>query len=193
MSKGLSDNATGADNQQERLINIGWVVGFVDGEGCFSIGFVKQPNRGRRIGYKTGIQVAHRFVVTQGVKSIACLEDLQKFFGVGRLIINKRYDNHKEHLAQYIVNSRTDLVETIIPFFEQHQLRTSKQYDFEQFAKCMRKIVNGEHLMHQGLIEIIEIAQTMNHKKSREKLIRILRDYTPNPEMCSLQKLLGKI
>ena len=40
-----SDNPDGAENQQERLIRIGWVIGFVDGEGCFSIGFVRQPNR----------------------------------------------------------------------------------------------------------------------------------------------------
>jgi len=31
-----SDNVRGAENQQERLMAIGWVVGFVDGEGCFS-------------------------------------------------------------------------------------------------------------------------------------------------------------
>ena len=37
-----SDNPNGADNQQERLIELGWVLGFVDGEGCFSIGFVRQ-------------------------------------------------------------------------------------------------------------------------------------------------------
>ncbi len=172
---------TSADNQQERLINIGWIVGFVDGEGCFSIGFVKQPNRINRTGYKTGYQVVHRFVVTQGVKSINCLENLQRFFGFGRLIINKRHDNHKEDLAQYIVNSRKDLLETIIPFFEQYKLQTSKQYDFEQFAKCVRKIENGDHLTVEGLIDIIEIAQTTNHKRSRVELIRILRDYTPNP------------
>ena len=29
----------GADNQQERLMQLGWVIGFVDGEGCFSIGW----------------------------------------------------------------------------------------------------------------------------------------------------------
>jgi hypothetical protein len=33
------DNVLGAGNQQERLIQLGWVIGFVDGEGCFSIGF----------------------------------------------------------------------------------------------------------------------------------------------------------
>src|SRR5947208_15070097 len=31
------ENATGADNQQERLRTVGWIVGFVDGEGCFSV------------------------------------------------------------------------------------------------------------------------------------------------------------
>src|SRR3984885_4716822 len=29
-----SDNSSAADNQQERLIKIGWIAGFVDGEGC---------------------------------------------------------------------------------------------------------------------------------------------------------------
>jgi hypothetical protein len=60
------DNVTGAENQQERLSEFrGWVIGFVDGEGCFSIGFVRQPSRPKRKGYTTGYQVFHRFVVTQ--------------------------------------------------------------------------------------------------------------------------------
>ena len=63
-----------AENQQERLIRTGWVVGFVDGEGCFSIGFTRQPNRVNRKGYKTGYQVSHRFVVTQGSKSLPALK-----------------------------------------------------------------------------------------------------------------------
>ena len=46
------DNVTGAENQQERLTEFrGWVIGFVDGEGCFSIGFVRQSSRAGRVGY----------------------------------------------------------------------------------------------------------------------------------------------
>ena len=79
-----SDKVAGAENQQERLIEFrGWVIGFVDGEGCFSIGFVRQPNRPGRKGYRTGFQVSHEFAVTQGASGIACLEDLREFFGVG--------------------------------------------------------------------------------------------------------------
>jgi hypothetical protein len=112
-----SDNPIGAENQQERLIRTGWVIGFVDGEGCFSIGFVRQPNRVSRRGYKTGYQVAHRFAVTQGERSISCLEELKEFFGVGRIFLNRRHDNHREHLCNYLVERRSDLNETIVPFF----------------------------------------------------------------------------
>src|SRR4051794_37656136 len=77
-----SDNSDSAENQQERLIRTGWVIGFVDGEGCFSIGFVKQPDRVGRRGYRTGYQVSHEFSVTQGVSSLASLAQLVDFFQV---------------------------------------------------------------------------------------------------------------
>jgi hypothetical protein len=174
-----SYNPVGAGNQQERLIRIGWIVGFVDGEGCFSIGFVKQPDRVGRRGYRTGYQVFHRFVVTQGVGSMASLEALKEFFGVGRLYVNRRHDNHREHLAQYIVSRRDDLLESIIPFFEQNPLKTSKQNDFERFRECMALVAEGKHRSASGLIEIAEITEQMNHRKSRRELIRILRGHTP--------------
>jgi hypothetical protein len=176
-----SDNPIGAENQQERLISTGWVIGFVDGEGCFSIGFVRQPSRRGRRGYRTGHQVTHRFAVTQGESSRRCLEELKAFFGgAGRLYLNKRHDNHKENLLQYRVERRSDLLETIIPFFKGNPLRTAKQRDFELFARCMEVIASGRHLTRDGLIEILEIAELMNRQKPRTELIRILRGHTPN-------------
>jgi hypothetical protein len=175
-----SDNPIGAENQQERLIRTGWVIGFVDGEGCFSVGFVRQPNRGSRKGYVAGYQVFHRFVVTQGASSRACLEELQEFFEVGRIYRNRRQDNHKEDLLQFIVGRRDELLRTIIPFFREHSLRTAKHNDFLCFDRCMEIVRSGRHRTVQGLIEIAEITQTMNHRKSRENLIRILRGHTPD-------------
>lgn len=73
-----SENAARADDQQERLAEfIGWIVGFVDGEGCFSINFVRQqdrrePNRLRK-GYRNGYQIAHEFAVTQSESSKSSL------------------------------------------------------------------------------------------------------------------------
>jgi hypothetical protein len=175
-----SDNPSGAENQQERPITAEWVVGFVDGEGCFSIGFVKQPDRTARRGYRTGYQVSHSFTVVQGERSKRCLEELQEFFGVGRLFRNRRHDNHKEDLWRYDVSRRDYLLDVIIPFFRKHPLRTSKHADFEKFARCLEICASGRHLTAAGLIEIAEVAETMNHRKSRQELIGILRGHTPD-------------
>ena len=171
---------TSAENQQERLIEFrGWVIGFVDGEGCFSIGLARQPDRAGRRGYRTGYQVSHEFVVTQGASSVRSLYELREFFGAGEVYVNRRYDNHREHLYRYSVTKWQDLLERIIPFFEEYRLRSAKRLDFEEFAACVRRIGAGQHKTHAGLADIVEIMQTMNRKKPRHELIRILRDYTP--------------
>ncbi len=172
-----------AHDQQERLVRLkGWVVGFTDGEGCFSIGFVKQQDRKEedrtRRGYKTGYQVFHEFVITQGESSIESLKDVCKFFGVGNIYINKRYDDHNEHLYRFVVRKRSELIDVIIPFFRENSLRTAKRKDFEKFAQCVELMESNKHLEQKGFLRIAKIAQKMNRKKSGKNLTRILRDHT---------------
>src|SRR5258708_2507061 len=180
--KTTSENAPRADNQQERLI--GWIVGFIDGEGCFSIGFLKQPDRqeSRRVrrGYATGYQVAHEFAVVQGARSLKSLEELKSFFGIGSIYINRRHDNHKENLYRYTVTRREDLLNVIIPFFEKYQLRTAKKQDFLLFAKIVKSMAKNYHRTKDGVIAIPLLSEQMNHRKSTSNLITILIDQTPN-------------
>jgi len=147
-----------ADNQQERLIDIGWVLGFTDGEGCFSIAIQKNPST------KTGWQVFPEFVVTQGEKSLASLERLKEFFACGNIFLNRRHDNHREHLHRYCVRNSKDLREKIIPFFKHNALRTSKQEDFEKFVEAIKLVGKGKHLTLEGIKEIANIVKTMNRK-----------------------------
>src|SRR6266850_1931791 len=177
--RGVRRGSVEPENQQERLTTIGWIVGFVDGEGCFSIGLVRQPDRGRRKGYSTGYQVSHDFRVTQGAKSLHALEAIREFFGVGAIYPNRRTDNHREDMYAYSVHRREDLRTNIVPFFRQNPLHTAKQLDFDKFAQCLELIAVGRHLTREGLIEILEIAQTMNRQVPRDDVIRILRGHTP--------------
>lgn len=162
------------DSHEERLIQIGWITGFVDGEGCFSINFIRQPDRQNRKGYRTGYQVAHEFAVTQGAKSIDCLHMLKDFFGVGDVYVNRRYDNHREHLHRYVVRKRSDLLNTINPFFSKYPLLTSKRTDFLKFQDCLDRIDRNDHLNAIGLAKIVRIAETMNHCKLRSQILRDL-------------------
>ena len=177
-----TENVHGADNQQERLIKIGWIIGFVEGEGCFSVAFVKQPDRKKRRGYTTGIQVWCEFAVTQGESSLAALKEIKEFFGVGNIYLNKRYDNHREHLYRYAVRKQEDLQKVIIPFFNSYPMRTIKGEQFKRFRYIAEQMALKKHLTPEGIIEIAQIAEQMNARKSRGELIRILREHTSRPD-----------
>jgi hypothetical protein len=112
----------------------------------------------------TGFQVSHEFAVTQGQPSLSVLHELRDFFGVGQVIVNRRYDNHREHLHRYVVRKRDELRGTVIPFFQEHPLRTSKRENFDKFVECVELIAAGRHLTVEGLIQIAEITETMNRK-----------------------------
>lgn len=167
-----SDNVRGADNQQERLWICGWIAGFVDGEGCFSVPIFRNRQAALRW------QVQPQFVVAQSESSRDALEDLVRFFGCGKVYVNQRHDDHREQLALYSVKKFTDLRDVVVPFFREHQLRTSKRENFGKFVRVLGLMEERKHLTVSGLIEIAEIVETMNRRKPSE-VLRILRDHTP--------------
>ena len=126
-----------ADNQQERL-NPWWIVGFVDGEGCFSV------SRFRNKTCKSGYQTLFEFVITQGKSSQICMELIKDYFGCGHIYINKRYDNHKEHLLRFCVRKQTDLKQVIIPFFKKYHLQSAKRIQFETFCSQLKDRESSE-------------------------------------------------
>ena len=153
------DNPSGAGNQQERPGLEQWIVGFVDGEGCFSISVVRNP------GCRLGWQVQHEFSVTQGACSRSALELLVEEFGCGSGIENPRADNHREVLLRFSVKRRSDLVGTVIPFFEERPLRTAKRLDFVRFTSVLRAMQEGRHLTENGLRWIARETERMNRRQ----------------------------
>lgn len=123
------------DNQQERL-NPWWIVGFVDGEGCFSV------SRFRNKTCSSGYQTLYEFVITQGKSSQKTMEAIKNYFNCGHIYINHRYDNHREHMLRFCVRRKEDLKKIIIPFFQQYQLQSAKRLQFETF--CSRILESPE-------------------------------------------------
>ena len=161
MEHGISSkNQTRADNQQGRL-DPWWIVGVVDGEGCFSISIVRNTTT------KLGFQVFPEFVVTQGAKSLSVLEDLQESFGCGKIYENRRSDNHKENLYRYCVRSVSDISSKVIPFFQNYPLQTAKQNDFIVFCQAIEMLKQKQHLTDEGFDHIKTLVATMNRRKTR--------------------------
>src|SRR5437762_9824194 len=94
---------------------------------------------------------------------------MQQHFGCGSI----RPDRSDKTL-KYEVRCLDDLVERIIPFFEANPLISSKQRDFERFAKVCKLVQAGAHRIQPGLREIVNLAMTMNASGKRKFAIEAI-------------------
>ena len=126
-----------------------WVVGFVDGEGCFHVSINRHPEM------TVGFQVLPEFVVVQHERDRQVLMAVKRFFGFGVV-----RSNHGNRLC-YRVRELESLGK-VCDFFLQHPLKTKKAVDFLKFRDVVRLISLGRHLSREGLLEIIAITMEMN-------------------------------
>ena len=130
-------------------LNAQWIVGFVDGEGCFHVGINKNDSM------SLGFQVLPEFTVVQHEVDEQVLHAFKAYFRCG--VVRK---NHGTRLS-YRVRGQENLRDRIIPFFENHKLKTRKRVDFEKFRKVILLIEKGEHLTPEGLQKIRQIKTSM--------------------------------
>lgn len=139
-----------------------WVVGFVDGEGCFHVSVQKHPEM------KGGYQVLPEFVVVQHIRDIQILYALKNFFGCGVVRIN-----HGDRYAYRV--RKLENLQKICEFFMNHPLKTKKNIDFRKFCKIVMLIKEKKHLTKEGLKKILDIAMKMNTSE-RSSLERIKKE-----------------
>lgn len=132
-----------------------WIVGFVDGEGCFHVGI--NPHKEMTTGY----QVLPEFTVVQHKQDVKILHALKDYFGCGVV-----RSNHGDRMA-YRVRGIKHLAERILPFFMEHPLKTIKNVEFKKFRRILLEMEKGHHLTKEGVEEIRRLASQMNRGRSR--------------------------
>jgi hypothetical protein len=128
-----------------------WIVGFVDGEGCFCVSIQNMS----KMTY--GKQVRLVFKVSQHKNSIQVLYALKSFFGIG---IVKPQSKDSE-IMEFTCSRFEHLQNIIIPFFEKNRLKTAKQFDFFRFRRASILMARKDHLTIEGLNEIEKIRKQM--------------------------------
>ena len=130
-------------------LNADWVVGFVDGEGCFHVSINRHPEM------SVGFQVLPEFVVVQHSRDKQILMALKRFFGAG--VVRQ---NHEDRDCLRI--RKLSALVKVCDFFLKHPLKTKKNVDFRKFRKIVLQMTQKQHLRQDGLVEIIDIAMEMN-------------------------------
>jgi hypothetical protein len=134
-----------------------YISGFVDGEGCFCVSF--QPSKRHRFGW----EVRPSFSVSQNADRAELLYTIQQKWGCGFI----RPDRSDKTIKFEIRNVR-DLVEKVLPHFKAFPMLSSKQADFERFARICELVNDDRHLEVEGLEEIVRLAMEMNPSGKRK-------------------------
>jgi ubiquinol-cytochrome c reductase cytochrome b subunit len=98
-----------------------WFVGFVEGDGAFSVN-------------KNGKYIKYEFAIELSIRDIELLYKIKSMLGVGFITFRTR--NNSE-MARFKISSKKDLINVIIPIFDKYKMLTNKHFDFIYFKSCL--------------------------------------------------------
>ena len=149
---------TPSKHKGQNLLDPNYIVGFVDGEGCFSVGCSRRPDI--RCGYE--IRAAFEIEMTSDDREI--LEKIHETLGKPGQVYDsefKRYPRWKPHTKLKVSNMK-DLTEKIIPFFQKYPLQSKKKKSFEIFCKIVQMISEKKHRDIRYAKKIVAMRNVMN-------------------------------
>jgi hypothetical protein len=123
-----------------------WLVGFVDGEGCFYLKITKNK------------QINLVFSISQHSRDLNLFNVIKNYLDCG--IIEKI--TTRPNTINFVVYKFEDILKKILPIFEEYSLITKKYLDFIYFKEVSSLILNKEHLTKKGIYKILLIKNLKN-------------------------------
>lgn len=134
-----------------------FITGLIEGEGCFSISFSLRKK------IKLGIEVRPSFSISLNRRDLELIKTVHQYFCCGAVRYSRNDNTYK-----YETRSINDLIQFIIPHFQQYSLQGSKRQDFLIFTEICYLIRANKHRNKQYLYEIINKAYEMNPAGKRK-------------------------
>jgi len=126
-----------------------WIAGFSTGECNFFIAINKSKTT-------DNIYASLRFSIAQDLRDVDLLESFVHFFKCGYVV---RYE--KRSIAEFVVTRIDDIINHVIPFFEEYGIAGSKYSNYCSFKIAAFMVKNKEHLKEDGLKEILLLKNKM--------------------------------
>ncbi len=105
--------------------------------------------------------------IAQNTHDVAVLEMIQTFFNCG-IIKPKRQDDSLEmaqstrSVSRYVISNLSDVMETVIPFFDKYPLLTNKSLDFVDWKRLIEMKNSKQHYTEEGLKKMKLIKSNIN-------------------------------
>ena len=160
-----------------------YLCGVVDGEGSFNI--IVKPHDTTRFGWV----IDATFTLTLQKDAEHVLVALQQALRCGRIIDNSEQPNCKLFIEQ----SRRNIAEKIIPFFERYPLEI-KTRNFQRFKEVVERLERKEHAKPESFLRLVAFALQHTEAKGRQKytiedVLRTMKHKPANAEQIVQEEL----
>jgi hypothetical protein len=140
-----------------------YVAGFIDGEGCFELGVVR--NKAKR---KYGWQIRIRFSLAQK-GAMGTLTGLKEFFGCGT--VRPRPSKSTLNMNVFTLESRREIVAITIPIFDTLPLRI-KRRDYEIWRSAALLLGTEKHWHSPEVyLRYLELRDKINPGRGRRRKV----------------------
>ena len=163
----LLNNESMHCNNNTFVFSPGWISGFIQSDGCFTMTFEKKAKG-------LGVRPKPIFVLTQDISEKEMFKSLHKYLGCGYLTKNKT------SISLYIT-SLYALSNILFPILYKYPLKYGKLSSYLIFKNIVEQMLNKNHLNLEGLVDIIYLAFKLNIEtgrrtnNSKENLINFLK------------------
>ena len=141
----------GKEQIHQDKLNPFYVVGFIDGEGSFSVSIGKHKTLARRL------EVRPEFEIELRADDKEILERVAVTIGCGKI-----YDCSYERYGwyphvKYKITSTVDLEKYLFPFLDCYQLQAKKAKSYKFFREIVLMMRNKKHLTDTGFNKIVKL------------------------------------
>lgn len=151
--------------------------GLFDAEGSFVVTILKNSR------YKTGWNVQARIQIKMHEKDRVLIQSIQNFFGG----IGYVSSHNNRGTVEFRVSTLNDIINKIIPHFDNYPLITQKYSDYVIFKQIALLMLNKEHNSTVGLQKIVTLRASLNLG-----LPLVLKEAFPNITPIKISNNLSK-
>jgi len=145
-------------------LNPYYVVGFIDGEGSFSVSI------GRHKTLKRKLEVRIEFAIELRADDRKILQRIQETIGVGR-IYDLNYDRYGWYPhVKYKIGNIQEIKNYLLPFLDKYPLQAKKRRVYALFKQVVLLAVAKKHLSDQGYNKILNFREQMRKFGKKHKL-----------------------
>jgi hypothetical protein len=153
----------GKERIRRKKLDPCYVVGFIDGEGSFSVSIGKHKT------LKRGYEVRPEFEIELRADDQPILERILVTIGCGRIydLSYERYGWYPH--SKYKINNNKDLRECLFPFLDKYPPQAKKAEVYKFFKEIVLMVARKEHLTDKGFNKIKQLRGEIRKRGKKAK------------------------